>query len=141
MCHKMLGSTVRTCRKGEGIARQRRAIIDGLRVQPQQEGPVAKHLIPMAGSSGYFQHLRPATQDSITHGSGETLSTEKISELLLITQHPRAKDGQRLQSQCCPDRFFRGTLKLSEMWPRPTDPAQYSFRADRGTRACRSSRS
>jgi regulator of protease activity HflC (stomatin/prohibitin superfamily) len=42
--------------QGEGIARQRRAIIDGLR-------------------------------DSITHGSQETLSTEKISELLLITQY------------------------------------------------------
>ena len=42
--------------QGEGIARQRRAIIDGLR-------------------------------DSITHGSGEQLSTEKISELLLITQY------------------------------------------------------
>merc|ERR1712118_514651 len=42
--------------RGEGIARQRRAIIDGLR-------------------------------DSITHGSDETLSTEKISELLLITQY------------------------------------------------------
>jgi len=41
---------------GEGIARQRRAIIDGLR-------------------------------DSITHGTAETLSTEKISELLLITQY------------------------------------------------------
>jgi len=41
---------------GEGIARQRRAIIDGLR-------------------------------DSITHGSKERLSTEKISELLLITQY------------------------------------------------------
>jgi regulator of protease activity HflC (stomatin/prohibitin superfamily) len=42
--------------QGEGIARQRRAIIDGLR-------------------------------DSITHGSNETLSTDKISELLLITQY------------------------------------------------------
>merc|ERR1719168_17145 len=42
--------------QGEGIARQRRAIIDGLR-------------------------------DSITHGTGENLSTEKISELLLITQY------------------------------------------------------
>merc|ERR1712154_202144 len=42
--------------QGEGIARQRRAIIDGLR-------------------------------DSITHGSSESLSTEKISELLLITQY------------------------------------------------------
>jgi len=42
--------------QGEGIARQRRAIIDGLR-------------------------------DSITHGSSETLSTEKVSELLLITQY------------------------------------------------------
>ena len=42
--------------QGEGIARQRRAIIDGLR-------------------------------DSITHGSDETLSTQKISELLLITQY------------------------------------------------------
>jgi len=42
--------------QGEGIARQRRAIIDGLR-------------------------------DSITHGSDETLSTEKVSELLLITQY------------------------------------------------------
>merc|ERR1719223_2035779 len=42
--------------QGEGIARQRRAIIDGLR-------------------------------DSITHGSKEHLSTEKISELLLITQY------------------------------------------------------
>jgi regulator of protease activity HflC (stomatin/prohibitin superfamily) len=42
--------------QGEGIARQRRAIIDGLR-------------------------------DSITHGSQENLSTEKISELLLITQY------------------------------------------------------
>merc|ERR1712060_266430 len=42
--------------QGEGIARQRRAIIDGLR-------------------------------DSITHGSEERLSTEKISELLLITQY------------------------------------------------------
>merc|ERR1712099_203403 len=42
--------------QGEDIARQRRAIIDGLR-------------------------------DSITHGSGETLSTEKVSELLLVTQY------------------------------------------------------
>mmetsp|Transcript_36718 Transcript_36718/g.79514 ORF Transcript_36718/g.79514 Transcript_36718/m.79514 type:complete len:297 (+) Transcript_36718:84-974(+) len=42
--------------QGEGIARQRRAIIDGLR-------------------------------ESITHGSSEQLSTEKISELLLITQY------------------------------------------------------
>jgi len=42
--------------QGQGIARQRRAIIDGLR-------------------------------DSITAGSEETLSTEKISELLLITQY------------------------------------------------------
>jgi len=42
--------------QGEGIARQRRAIIDGLR-------------------------------DSITHGTQENLSTEKISELLLITQY------------------------------------------------------
>merc|ERR1712060_836077 len=42
--------------QGEGIARQRRAIIDGLR-------------------------------DSITHGSNETLSTEKVSELLLVTQY------------------------------------------------------
>merc|ERR1712014_124955 len=42
--------------QGEGIARQRRAIIIGLR-------------------------------DSITHGTGEDLSTEKISELLLITQY------------------------------------------------------
>merc|ERR1719195_2134447 len=42
--------------QGEGIARQRRAIIEGLR-------------------------------DSITHGTGEQLSTEKVSELLLITQY------------------------------------------------------
>merc|ERR1712003_395967 len=42
--------------QGEGIARQRRAIIDGLR-------------------------------DSITHGANEHLSTEKVSELLLITQY------------------------------------------------------
>merc|ERR1712060_671967 len=42
--------------QGEGIARQRRAIIDGLR-------------------------------DSITHGTSENLSTEKISELILITQY------------------------------------------------------
>jgi len=42
--------------QGEGIARQRRAIIDGLR-------------------------------DSITHGTKESLSTEKISELLLVTQY------------------------------------------------------
>merc|ERR1719401_574003 len=42
--------------QGEGIARQRRAIIDGLR-------------------------------QSITHGTDETLSTEKVSELLLITQY------------------------------------------------------
>merc|ERR1719293_40697 len=42
--------------QGEGIARQRRAIIDGLR-------------------------------DSITHGTEAQLSTEKISELLLITQY------------------------------------------------------
>merc|ERR1711881_789067 len=42
--------------QGEGIARQRRAIIDGLR-------------------------------DSITHGTQESLSTEKVSELLLITQY------------------------------------------------------
>mmetsp|Transcript_108136 Transcript_108136/g.323362 ORF Transcript_108136/g.323362 Transcript_108136/m.323362 type:complete len:299 (-) Transcript_108136:128-1024(-) len=42
--------------QGEGIARQRRAIIDGLR-------------------------------DSITHGTEEKLSTEKVSELLLITQY------------------------------------------------------
>eukprot|EP00933_Yihiella_yeosuensis_P020235 TRINITY_DN16270_c0_g2_i1.p1 TRINITY_DN16270_c0_g2~~TRINITY_DN16270_c0_g2_i1.p1 ORF type:complete len:298 (+),score=60.92 TRINITY_DN16270_c0_g2_i1:193-1086(+) len=42
--------------QGEGIARQRRAIIDGLR-------------------------------DSITHGTDEQLSTDKVSELLLITQY------------------------------------------------------
>merc|ERR1712110_537163 len=42
--------------QGEGIARQRRAIIDGLR-------------------------------ESITHGSEERLSTDKVSELLLITQY------------------------------------------------------
>merc|ERR1712087_898013 len=42
--------------QGEGIARQRAAIIGGLR-------------------------------DSITHGTQETLSTEKVSELLLITQY------------------------------------------------------
>jgi len=42
--------------QGEGIARQRRAIIDGLR-------------------------------DSICHGTGESLSTSQISELLLITQY------------------------------------------------------
>merc|ERR1712183_447646 len=42
--------------QGEGIARQRRAIIDGLR-------------------------------ESITHGTGESLSTDKVSELLLITQY------------------------------------------------------
>merc|ERR1712232_380607 len=42
--------------QGEGIARQRRAIIDGLR-------------------------------DSTTHGTNEDLSTDKISELLLITQY------------------------------------------------------
>lgn len=42
--------------QGEGIARQRRAIIDGLR-------------------------------ESITHDTAEKLSTEKISELLLITQY------------------------------------------------------
>merc|ERR1712032_626979 len=42
--------------QGEGIARQRGAIVDGLR-------------------------------DSITHGTGEQLSTEKVSELLLITQY------------------------------------------------------
>merc|ERR1739845_245459 len=42
--------------QGEGIARQRRAIIDGLR-------------------------------DSITHGTEENLSTQKVSELLLITQY------------------------------------------------------
>merc|ERR1719436_265208 len=42
--------------QGEGVARQRRAIIEGLR-------------------------------DSITHGTQETLTTEKVSELLLITQY------------------------------------------------------
>merc|ERR1712060_843316 len=42
--------------QGEGIARQRRAIIEVLR-------------------------------DSIQHGTGETLSTEKVSELLLVTQY------------------------------------------------------
>lgn len=42
--------------QGEGIARQRKAIIDGLR-------------------------------DSITHGTSEKLSTQQISELLLITQY------------------------------------------------------
>merc|ERR1712186_181286 len=42
--------------QGEGIARQRRAIVEGLR-------------------------------DSITHGTKETLSTAKISELLLVTQY------------------------------------------------------
>lgn len=42
--------------QGEGIARQRRAIIDGLR-------------------------------DSITHGTEDRLSTDKVSELLLITQY------------------------------------------------------
>merc|ERR1712113_297152 len=42
--------------QGMGIARQRAAIIDGLR-------------------------------DSITNGTNETLSSEKVSELLLITQY------------------------------------------------------
>merc|ERR1719335_960450 len=42
--------------QGEGIARQRRAIIDGLR-------------------------------DSISKGTGDELSTEKITELLLVTQY------------------------------------------------------
>merc|ERR1712099_30779 len=42
--------------QGEGIARQRRAIVEGLR-------------------------------DSITHGTQEHLSTDKVSELLLITQY------------------------------------------------------
>merc|ERR1712187_604618 len=42
--------------QGEGTARQRRAIIEGLR-------------------------------DSIQHGTNEQLSTEKVSELLLITQY------------------------------------------------------
>merc|ERR1712024_182597 len=42
--------------QGEGIARQRRAIIEGLR-------------------------------DSITSGTREQLTTEKISELLLVTQY------------------------------------------------------
>lgn len=42
--------------QGEGIARQRRAIIDGLR-------------------------------DSITHGTDQTLTSETISELLLVTQY------------------------------------------------------
>merc|ERR1712174_148482 len=42
--------------QGEGIARQRRAIVEGLR-------------------------------DSITHGTQESLSSDKISELLLITQY------------------------------------------------------
>merc|ERR1719382_1581547 len=42
--------------QGEGIARQRRAIVEGLR-------------------------------DSITHGTKEQLTTEKISELLLVTQY------------------------------------------------------
>merc|ERR1711972_758360 len=42
--------------QGQGIARQRAAIIEGLK-------------------------------DSITHGTGETLSSDKVSELLLITQY------------------------------------------------------
>merc|ERR1712083_166189 len=42
--------------QGEGIARQRRAIVEGLR-------------------------------DSIQHGTSEQLSTEKVSELLLVTQY------------------------------------------------------
>merc|ERR1712061_811281 len=42
--------------QGEGIARQRAAIIEGLR-------------------------------DSITHGTDEVLSSEKVSELLLVTQY------------------------------------------------------
>merc|ERR1712151_330661 len=42
--------------QGQGIARQRAAIIKGLK-------------------------------DSITHGTGETLSSEKVSELLLVTQY------------------------------------------------------
>merc|ERR1712178_397622 len=42
--------------QGQGIARQRAAIIEGLK-------------------------------DSITHGTGETLSSEKVSELLLVTQY------------------------------------------------------
>merc|ERR1712110_1110633 len=42
--------------QGEGIARQRRAIIEGLR-------------------------------DSITHGTNENLSTDKVTELLLVTQY------------------------------------------------------
>merc|ERR1712115_453636 len=41
--------------QGQGIARQRAAIIEGLK-------------------------------DSITHGTGEVLSSEKVSELLLVTQ-------------------------------------------------------
>merc|ERR1712084_182337 len=42
--------------QGQGIARQRAAIIEGLK-------------------------------DSITHGTGEVLSSEKVSELLLVTQY------------------------------------------------------
>merc|ERR1712178_461811 len=42
--------------QGQGIARQRAAIIEGLK-------------------------------DSITQGTGETLSSDKVSELLLITQY------------------------------------------------------
>merc|ERR1719336_1009303 len=42
--------------QGESIARQRRAIIEGLR-------------------------------DSITHGTQEALSTDKVTELLLVTQY------------------------------------------------------
>merc|ERR1712087_791526 len=42
--------------QGQGIARQRAAIIEGLK-------------------------------DSITHGTGETLSSDKVSELLLVTQY------------------------------------------------------
>lgn len=42
--------------QGQGIARQRAAIIEGLK-------------------------------DSITHGTGETLTSEKVSELLLVTQY------------------------------------------------------
>merc|ERR1712048_485524 len=42
--------------EGQGIARQRAAIIEGLK-------------------------------ESITHGTGETLSSEQVSELLLVTQY------------------------------------------------------
>ena len=119
------------CCQGEGIARQRRAIIDGLRA------PVLQlEFMTQLATVGFLNGCK----DSITHGSGETLSTEKISELLLITQQQgRIKGCLHHQSRrsVCDSLQLSGILRHSETWPRRTGPVQFSSRADRTAWACR----